>query len=1653
VPLDGDDVVATVDQYGDNEIGVASPRLKDALLYGVQQQPDVEAEVRKYSRSLGVPLPTARDTLKDLQPFGRAEALDPNGMQRRAPRTARWLENPDNAAIAHDDTPQLFGIENLLAGIGERGLQVGGSFLGGLGRLADSPADWLERRISLGKIVVDAKGIRWEPTQEADFAKPAGGFEALDKAAADVKLGYTPGTTWEEVKQQPLAKFLPFALEQGIVSLPDMVAAVANLPSYVIARSDEIGQKRKENDGGKAQDATVGDLLLAMPAAAASAWLERFATRGIIGLDDGVKAFKEVPGAVGKATAKEAGTEAAQEGLDSAGESVGTKAGFDPGATLDRMMAGAVGGAGFGGAVRAATAPLQAAVESHQRKLDVAAEAERQGQMIDGLAKLAEASKLRERDPESFEAFVNEAAEYGPVESVFIDAKDLSQVLAQSPDAVTMTQILETLPSVQDQLEEALSVGGVVEIPVGEFAAKIAGTELGQTILPFLKTDPAAMSRAEAEEFMQTQAEDFKATVAKLVETDGDADAFQASAEAVHTNIKSQLDTVNRFTPDVNDAYATFVASFYSTQAARFGVTPEQLFEQYPVAIQAQGVAEGSLIDQSASAKPIEVFGEGDNTVHVFDAAELEAERKAAPPAPEGDALEQSDWETNLRKGRELQGLRAAFKDEVTGKVYVGYSHQAILNNIPLDDTTSAYSRLSDDWDQARPNVGFVTSEGEFVSRDDAEKRWNVLTMEDAKDFLRSRKLYQDAPGAHWSYEPGLGFQSTLFNWVMEKGQARASADQWLASLRNAPGIKKEELEWIGLPEALTMMGAEGPVTREQVLAYIAQNGVRLDEVVLGEDPSEEDIEARAEELEREAIEGNHFEPPYYVGEVDSVDDDGDPTTKYIIASQYGRTDSDLYDTEEEAQEAADEMNGEAESEWLSEQGFYSIAESELREKGGTAKWAEYQAVKGGENYRELLLILPTKTDWYDGEDKNPRKGNPRLTRSFTAAMGHWDHDNVLAHTRLADFQTPDGKRVLLVQEVQSDWHQKGRDKGYAVPAPPEEVAAAEQAFTAAIDVRNGLGIELQTRLQPLLQARIEELEAQREANFQATEAIQRQREDLAKVIPPGGVVSVAGRWAGPPELADQYAALTQQWNDGQARGAKISDLINAAKYQAAMIAAGKNEPYVETLRALHYTVKVGQFWRSSETALSEEYAEVVQLTDDLVNARLKAEEADQRLKQARGEGGIPDAPFKATWPALVMKRLLRMAVEEGYDALAWATGEQQADLYDMREHIEEIEAWPATDMPDDTRIAVDFPRQMNLTRRVAENGVGEWSAEYNALFLTREQAISLMGQELGARVYDRTMADRVMREDGYFEKKLAETFTGADLTVGGEGHKAFYNRNLVNITNDIVKKFGAKVGVLEIAVEPSSTGYTAQSLRANIADLERIAAELPPQEELEATTPVAEWKAQMADIMAERDQLNIEERRAQYGSPEHTAVVERLTANSQRRDALAAVANPAYGRLNTRKRLEELKGLLAEYTGKQWGFQITEQMRTAQDAVQPKLFQGDGTPRGTFNPQTSTITLLKNADLSTFLHESGHFFLETLARMAADEAAPQEIKDDWEKASRFIGFGGSDPAAWLGIPVEGRREGHETWARGFEAYLREGKPPAAQLKGVFQRF
>jgi hypothetical protein len=54
-----------------------------------------------------------------------------------------------------------------------------------------------------------------------------------------------------------------------------------------------------------------------------------------------------------------------------------------------------------------------------------------------------------------------------------------------------------------------------------------------------------------------------------------------------------------------------------------------------------------------------------------------------------------------------------------------------------------------------------------------------------------------------------------------------------------------------------------------------------------------------------------------------------------------------------------------------------------------------------------------------------------RLEGSGDFIGGHYDEPNVLAHVRMNDRTGPNGENILHVEEIQSDWAQKGRAEGF----------------------------------------------------------------------------------------------------------------------------------------------------------------------------------------------------------------------------------------------------------------------------------------------------------------------------------------------------------------------------------------------------------------------------------------------------------------------------------------------------------------------------------------------------------------------------------------------------------------------------------------------
>lgn len=94
----------------------------------------------------------------------------------------------------------------------------------------------------------------------------------------------------------------------------------------------------------------------------------------------------------------------------------------------------------------------------------------------------------------------------------------------------------------------------------------------------------------------------------------------------------------------------------------------------------------------------------------------------------------------------------------------------------------------------------------------------------------------------------------------------------------------------------------------------------------------------------------------------------------------------------------------------------------------GPSRWQSYSLDPGNPTYRETVLHLPKKGD-----------GDYRT--------GHWSEPNIIAHARTSMNTDAQGRKVLLVDELQSDWGQSLRDSGG--PLDQAKIAELSERYAA----------------------------------------------------------------------------------------------------------------------------------------------------------------------------------------------------------------------------------------------------------------------------------------------------------------------------------------------------------------------------------------------------------------------------------------------------------------------------------------------------------------------------------------------------------------------------------------------------------------------------
>jgi hypothetical protein len=435
--------------------------------------------------------------------------------------------------------------------------------------------------------------------------------------------------------------------------------------------------------------------------------------------------------------------------------------------------------------------------------------------------------------------------------------------------------------------------------------------------------------------------------------------------------------------------------------------------------------------------------------------------------------------------------------------------------------------------------------------------------------------------------------------------KAKMTGAQWHKWLQNAPGIKPEELEWIGLDQVAEKM------TPAEAADWIAGHGVKVEEVTLGAPLPPSGWKAEKQD-----------DGSYYIRKPDGTYHSHVSGQPWSWSSEAGAN---------AAIKAKDETNAEG------------------REP---TKFENFQT-PGGTGYRELLLTMPAKPEQLSPKEDGPAGwSSTRSPTEDTANFrgGHFDQPNILAHVRYNERTDADGKKVLFLEEIQSDWHQRGKKDGYASP-----------------------------------------------------------------------------------KNAADYTAKTTGWtrSDG---GPQLYGIFDKNGEEA-----------------------------GSEMATSEEEA----ITKWIANMN-------------RSSRQVPDAPFKTSWPMLAMKRMMVYAAQNGFDRIAWTTGEMQAERYDLSKQVDRI--LYAKD-GDKYRIRI-FKGENTLDDRA----------------LSAEDLPDFIGKEMARKIIEGEGKPSPRALFGSATRPLdGRSLEGLDLKVGGEGMAGFYDQILPAETNKIAKKWGGRVGTTNI--------------------------------------------------------------------------------------------------------------------------------------------------------------------------------------------------------------------------------------------------------------
>ena len=191
---------------------------------------------------------------------------------------------------------------------------------------------------------------------------------------------------------------------------------------------------------------------------------------------------------------------------------------------------------------------------------------------------------------------------------------------------------------------------------------------------------------------------------------------------------------------------------------------------------------------------------------------------------------------------------------------------------------------------------------------------------------------------------------------------------------------------------------------------------------------------------------------------------------------------------------------------------------------------------------------------------------------------------------------------------------------------------------------------------------------------------------------------------------------------------------------------------------------------------------------------------------QPNRERTTPSAPFVGktdAWVALAMKRMIAYAAQNGFDKVAWTTGEQQVERYKqaLRKAVDRVE-WTKTDKGVHlVGYKTDFAGREAAPLFI--NPRGGLRVESRRKVVDTTESESALSDAIGKAMADKIKNDP--NQSGFIE--------GDDITISDTGMSGFYDKIVPSVANEVLKKLGGgRVGETNLGTEQKRDLYVTKT-------------------------------------------------------------------------------------------------------------------------------------------------------------------------------------------------------------------------------------------------